>query len=167
MCSASSRFPSPNPRTDSCILPLSRGGGQALIFSHKLHFPRTTLPTRCWGCCSQRAVCSALSPQTAALPASGAQGWDAADAAEAAPPLGRAGGRERLRQMFVACSSKALDAAAAGCDKAGACQHHAEGLDASHRQKGQSELIKMQRASVKFYYNTKVGWFLSLADTSA
>lgn len=46
-------------------------------------------------------------------------------------------------RCFSLAVPKAFDAAAAGCEKPGTCQHHAEGVDASHRQEGQRELIKM------------------------
>lgn len=45
-------------------------------------------------------------------------------------------------RCFSPAALKALDAIAAGCEKPGACQHHAEGLNASHRQEGQRELIR-------------------------
>lgn len=56
-------------------------------------------------------------------------------------PRHRACGSKRLRMMVFPGSSGSIRYSS--CGKPRSCQHHAERLDASYRQEGHRELIKM------------------------
>ena len=148
MCSASLLFPFPRHRNGQLHPPFEQSGGQTLILSLKLGFPCATFPTHCWASFSQRVIrLAAISSSEDALLGpccywDGLLQWQPCSWAGTFPSAGRRAERGKGRCFSIAVL-KAFDAAAAGCEKPGACQHRAERLDASHRQEGQGELIKM------------------------
>lgn len=115
------------------------------VFSHKLGFPCITFLTQRWASHSQKAVPPAQLLRRACCPHPAAVRSTCCGGSPAAsrhcPSTGCTADTGQGR-CFSPAALKALDAIAAGCEKPGACQHHAEGLNASHRQEGQRELIR-------------------------